>query len=72
VIFLQIFILLIFRSDGGLVISTVLASDKGTYTCEVSNGIGQPVAASANLVVHCKFEQGILTEGDGSIQLTSS
>ena len=42
------------RSDGALVISTVLASDKGTYTCEVSNGIGQPVAASAQLVVHCK------------------
>ena len=43
------------RSDGALVISTVLTSDKGTYTCEVTNGIGQPITASANLVVHCKF-----------------
>lgn len=39
------------RRDGTLYINPSAAEDSGKYTCEVSNGIGQPEAASAWLSV---------------------
>uniref|UniRef100_A0A8D8F5H0 Protein turtle n=1 Tax=Culex pipiens TaxID=7175 RepID=A0A8D8F5H0_CULPI len=35
------------RKDGSLIINPVSADDSGMYTCEVSNGIGEPQSASA-------------------------
>ncbi|KAL1139793.1 hypothetical protein AAG570_006770 [Ranatra chinensis] len=39
------------RRDGSLVIHPVAAEDTGQYTCQVSNGIGDPQSASAYLSV---------------------
>ncbi|CAB0001563.1 unnamed protein product, partial [Nesidiocoris tenuis] len=39
------------RRDGSLVINPVAAEDTGQYTCQVSNGIGEPQSASAYLSV---------------------
>lgn len=39
------------RRDGSLVINPVAAEDTGMYTCQVSNGIGDPQSASAYLSV---------------------
>ncbi|XP_073979151.1 immunoglobulin superfamily member turtle isoform X4 [Rhodnius prolixus] len=39
------------RRDGSLVINPVAAEDTGQYTCQVSNGIGDPQSASAYLSV---------------------
>lgn len=41
------------RKDGSLIINPVSADDSGQYTCEVSNGIGDPQSASAYLNVEC-------------------
>lgn len=43
------------RKDGLLFINPLTAEDSGLYTCEVSNGIGNPDSASAYLSVECKF-----------------
>lgn len=43
------------RKDGSLIINPVSADDSGMYTCEVSNGIGEPQSASAFLNIECKF-----------------
>jgi immunoglobulin superfamily member 9B len=43
------------RKDGTLVINPVSVEDSGTYTCEVSNGIGDPQSDGAYLNVECKF-----------------
>lgn len=43
------------RRDGSLVINPVAAEDTGMYTCQVSNGIGDPQSASAYLSVECKY-----------------
>ncbi|XP_040573911.1 protein turtle isoform X4 [Lepeophtheirus salmonis] len=40
-----------FLSDGTLVIQPVSASDEGMYSCEVTNGIGRPIKATAYLGV---------------------
>lgn len=42
------------RRDGSLIVNPVNADDSGLYTCEVSNGIGEPQSASAYLNVECK------------------
>uniref|UniRef100_A0A8W7PF16 Ig-like domain-containing protein n=1 Tax=Anopheles coluzzii TaxID=1518534 RepID=A0A8W7PF16_ANOCL len=42
------------RKDGSLIINPVSADDSGQYTCEVSNGIGEPQSASAYLNIECK------------------
>ena len=42
------------RVNGTLVFSKVVAGDEGMYTCEVTNGIGKPITASAHLAVECK------------------
>ncbi|KAK6640494.1 hypothetical protein RUM44_012189 [Polyplax serrata] len=39
------------KRDGSLVVNPVNADDSGLYTCEVSNGIGEPQSASAYLNV---------------------
>jgi len=36
---------------GNLVISGVQASDEGTYVCRADNGVGQPQASVAYLLV---------------------
>uniref|UniRef100_A0A182TW81 Protein turtle n=1 Tax=Anopheles melas TaxID=34690 RepID=A0A182TW81_9DIPT len=41
------------RKDGSLIINPVSADDSGQYTCEVSNGIGEPQSASAYLNIEC-------------------
>lgn len=43
------------RKDGSLIINPVSADDSGTYTCEVSNGIGDAQSAGAYLNVECEF-----------------
>lgn len=43
------------RRDGSLIVNPVSADDSGQYTCEVSNGIGEPQTASAYLNVECKL-----------------
>lgn len=43
------------RKDGSLIINPVSADDSGMYTCEVSNGIGEPQSASAFLNIECKI-----------------
>ena len=42
-------------STGNLIINPVKADDAGTYVCEVTNGIGRPQRAKANLEVTCKY-----------------
>ena len=42
------------KSDGTLEISDVTASDEGKYECQITNGIGKPISASAYLAVECK------------------
>jgi hypothetical protein len=42
------------RKDGSLIVNPVSADDSGQYTCEVSNGIGDPQSASAYLNVECE------------------
>ncbi len=42
-------------SDGTLVINLVTSEDNGRYTCEITNGIGRPIQASAYINVECKF-----------------
>ena len=41
------------KRDGTLFISPTSSEDMGRFTCEVSNGIGQPDTASAFLSVEC-------------------
>ena len=41
--------------DGTLVITLVTSEDNGRYTCEITNGIGRPIQASAYINVECKF-----------------
>lgn len=41
------------KRDGALVISPVHSDDRGLYTCQVTNGIGEPQKASAFLEVEC-------------------
>lgn len=43
------------RKDGTLIINPVSADDSGTYTCEVSNGIGDAQSAGAYLNVECEY-----------------
>ena len=43
------------KSDGTLEISDVTASDEGKYECQITNGIGKPITASAYLAVECEF-----------------
>lgn len=43
------------RRDGTLYITPTSAEDSGKFTCEVTNGIGQPDTASAWLSVECEF-----------------
>lgn len=43
------------RKDGILIINPVGAEDSGTYTCEVSNGIGDAQSAGAYLNVECEY-----------------
>lgn len=45
------------RKDGSLIINPVSADDSGMYTCEVSNGIGEPQSASAFLNIECKLTE---------------
>ena len=42
------------KRDGTLFVNPTTAEDMGRFTCEVSNGIGQPDTASAFLSVECK------------------
>lgn len=44
------------RRDGSLIVNPVNADDSGLYTCEVTNGIGEPQSASAYLNVECEFK----------------
>ncbi|XP_072177729.1 insulin-like growth factor-binding protein 7 [Diadema setosum] len=39
------------QATGWLMISPVRGTDSGTYTCEVDNGIGEPVSKSAHIAV---------------------
>lgn len=41
--------------NGTLIIDPVSGDDSGAYTCEVSNGIGDPQSASAYLNVECEY-----------------
>lgn len=43
------------KRDGTLVISPVHSDDRGLYSCEVTNGIGDPQRASAYIEVECKY-----------------
>ena len=43
------------KTDGNLIINPVKSEDAGTYVCEVTNGIGRPQRATANLEVTCKL-----------------
>lgn len=43
------------RRDGSLIVNPVNADDSGLYTCEVTNGIGEPQTASAYLNVECEY-----------------
>ena len=43
------------KTNGTLVINPVQADDAGQYTCEATNGIGDPQRASAYLQVQCKI-----------------
>ncbi len=43
------------KSSGALVFAKVVAGDEGEYTCQVTNGIGKPITASAYLAVECKL-----------------
>lgn len=44
------------RRDGTLFINPTSSEDSGRYTCEVTNGIGNPESASAYLSVECKYK----------------
>ena len=46
----------LFKKDGSLVISPVHSDDRGLYSCEVTNGIGEPQRASAYIEVECKLQ----------------
>lgn len=48
-----------------LTIYNVEASDQGTVTCRANNGYGTSPAASANLVVQCKYCLSALICGKG-------
>lgn len=48
------------RKDGSLILNPVGADDSGQYTCEVSNGIGDPQSAAAYLNVECELNLWIL------------
>lgn len=48
------------KRDGTLFINPTTAEDMGRFTCEVSNGIGQPDTASAFLSVECKSSPSFL------------
>lgn len=56
--------------NGTLIIDPVAAEDAGLFTCEVSNGIGEPQRASAFLDVQCKLNMSIM--GSSSIPSTVS
>ena len=43
------------RPDNSLYLNKVMAEDQGKWACELTNGIGQPVGASAYLAVECKI-----------------
>lgn len=42
------------RKNGTLVFAKVVGGDEGRYTCQVTNGIGRPIEASAYLAVECE------------------
>jgi immunoglobulin superfamily member 9B len=42
------------RRDGSLIVNPVSADDSGQFTCEVTNGIGEPQTAAAYLNIECK------------------
>ena len=42
------------KTSGNLIISPVKADDAGSYVCELTNGIGRPQTATANLEVTCE------------------
>lgn len=42
------------KTDNTLYINKVMAEDQARWYCELTNGIGQPVGASAHLAVECK------------------
>lgn len=58
------------RKDGSLIINPVSADDSGQYTCEVSNGIGDPQSASAYLNVECELNFVFIFKHFFLIQLT--
>ena len=43
------------KTSGNLIISPVKADDAGSYVCELTNGIGRPQTATANLEVTCEY-----------------
>ena len=43
------------RETGSLTLNTIRGSDQGRFTCQVTNGIGRPIEASAYLAVVCKL-----------------
>ena len=45
------------KTSGNLIISPVKADDAGSYVCELTNGIGRPQTATANLEVTCEYRQ---------------
>lgn len=46
------------KRNGTLVISPIHSDDRGMYTCEVTNGIGEPQRASAFVEVECESLHG--------------
>ena len=44
------------KTSGNLIISPVKADDAGSYVCELTNGIGRPQTATANLEVTCEYQ----------------
>ena len=42
------------KSDGSLLIKSATAEDSGKFTCDATNGIGEPDTAFAYLSVECK------------------
>lgn len=44
-----------FQISSTFYIYQLTEDDVGKYVCEVSNGIGEPVKKTFNLLYHCKF-----------------
>ena len=45
------------QTSGNLIINPVKAEDADSYVCEVTNGIGRPQRATANLEVTCEYHR---------------